>query len=709
MLLRGIRAHLLTSLATLALAFVVAAGSVAVVGAARIGHTPGAVAAMLVLYGAVALAEQSARSTADRSHDVALARLRGMSGGRLVLFAAGPLLTVSLVGVTAGAGAGIWFAGRILDAWGRSYALGTREVVVSVALLLGSWVTIAVVAGAVIRRPLVDALSVNPRRRASSWVTTFLEILVVAGAVLAVYEAHRGGHGWVPVVAPALVALAAGQVVMWLLVLTPRLGGRLGLALTSRRLRRDPDPGSVVRLLVAAAVLLAVTLTGGAAAADWRDDAGRLRAGGPTVVPFPDGALRAFAAAHDADPRGQWLMAAVAVDDLTPKSRRVFVDSARWDAVVGDFVVGTSVADAASHMSDLGDQQGPVLMRGDSLQVEVSGLRPGATGVVAADYLGDGGFPRTARLRFDADGSVSGPLASCTVGCSLIGVRLTGTGAFTADRLTAGPTLLLRTASYDGLGTAHPVALDRPAGAPPQKALSTSDVTLGARIDGIDGTTPDVDVTGTVGAVPFLGRSGSLLDLPRVLRGAVGSVAGATAVVVARADTPAPVLAKLGRNGGRKPTTYAAVARTFDLTPQARADDLALWVAVGVGLVAITHLFAWLVGQAGRRRAEVAGLRVAGIGPRTVRRAYLLEAFLLAAIVLVTATVTATVTTMTLLGPMELVGGWANAPAVDLALRPWTLGVVVLGAAVVTAVACATAFTRFGRSARPSALRAAER
>src|SRR6185295_13109947 len=143
----------------------VATGSVAVVGASRIGGTPGAVAAMLALYGAVALAEQSARSTADRSHDVALARLRGMFGGRLVLFAAGPLLTVSLLGVAAGSGAGIWVAGRILDGWGRSYELGTREVVVAVSLLAGAWVTIAVVAAAVIRRPLVDALSVNPKRR----------------------------------------------------------------------------------------------------------------------------------------------------------------------------------------------------------------------------------------------------------------------------------------------------------------------------------------------------------------------------------------------------------------------------------------------------------------------------------------------------------------------------------------------------------------
>ncbi len=185
-----------------------------------------------------------------------------------------------------GTGAGLLLAERITDGWHTSYTVGAREILVGVGLLLGAWATVALVAASVIRRPLGDALSVHPRRRSGSWLTSFLEILVVAAAALAVYEAHRGGHGWVPVIAPALVALAAGQVVAWLLLLVPRFGRRLGPALTSRRLRRDPDPASVVRILVAATVLLAVTLTGGRAAADWRDDAARLRSGGPLVVPF---------------------------------------------------------------------------------------------------------------------------------------------------------------------------------------------------------------------------------------------------------------------------------------------------------------------------------------------------------------------------------------------------------------------------------------
>ena len=176
MLLRNIRAHLWPSLATLALAFVVSAGAVGVVGASRVGGTPGAVAAMLALYGAVALAEQSARSVVDRSHDVALARLRGMHGGRLVLFAAGPLLAVSATAIVAGSVVGTWLARRIVDGWGLSYNLGSREVVVAVAVLVGAWVTIALVATAVIRRPLGDSLSVHPRRHPASWITTFLEL-----------------------------------------------------------------------------------------------------------------------------------------------------------------------------------------------------------------------------------------------------------------------------------------------------------------------------------------------------------------------------------------------------------------------------------------------------------------------------------------------------------------------------------------------------
>jgi len=708
MLLRSIRAHRLAAAATLVLALVVAAGSVAVVGAARVGGTPGAVAAMLALYGGVALAEQTSRTTTARRKDVALARLRGLTGARLVGFTAAPLLAVTLVGIALGAVLGTWLAGRIADGWGASYALGTREVVVAVGLLLGAWVTVCLVTAALLRTPLVDALAVQPRRRSSSWLTLFLEILLVVAGVLAVYEAHRGDRGWVATIAPALAALAVGQVVMWLLALTPRVRGRLGPALTSRRLRRDPEPGSAVRVVVAAGLLLAVTLTGTLAAAGWRDDAAHLRAGGPTVVPFEAGGLRAYAAAHRADPRGRWLMAAVSIDDLNARDRRLFVDADRWPAVVGDFVAGTSAASASPHMPTLAAQPDPVLFRGDSVEADVSGLAPGHGGaVLAVRYSGDPGYPIVAHVRLAADGTATAPIRGCRVGCALLSVSARGLASFDLRSLRVGGTDLTEEPLHHDFGPELLLVVQGPRTA--QRVVATPGLGLGSTVLGLDGTEPVADVVGSADAVPFLGRAGSILDLGSILRSAVDTVAVGRAVVVAREDTPPDVLDRLRSYGGGRATSYDAVAAAIGATPQARADRLALWVAVGIALVALTHLLAWLGGQVGPRRAEVAGLRAAGLLPGVVRRAYLAEAGLLAAVVLVTAGVAAALATRPLLTPLDLVGGWAEAPVLTIGVRPATLVPVVLAVALVTAVACAVVFTRFGRGARPSALRGADR
>jgi hypothetical protein len=91
-----------------------------------------------------------------------------------------------------------------------------------------------------------------------------------------------------------------------------------------------------------------------------------------------------------------------------------------------------------------------------------------------------------------------------------------------------------------------------------------------------------------------------------------------------------------------------------------------------------------------------------------VRRAYIVEALLLSVVVLVTAAIAAAATTVPLLEPIQLVGGWSQAPELDLAVQPLILAVVVIGVAVLTALLCALVFTRFGRAARPAALRSAD-
>jgi hypothetical protein len=295
----------------------------------------------------------------------------------------------------------------------------------------------------------------------------------------------------------------------------------------------------------------------------------------------------------------------------------------------------------------------------------------------------------------------------------LLSLTVKGSAAVDVRRVVAGSQDLV--ADPVSAAAGHTVALlslgdtPQPPADQAMQALTTGGVSLRSRVSGIDGQSPGVRVTGTVGGVPFLGREGSLMDLSRGLRGAVGTVAAARSVVVARADTPADVLARLHRDGGGAPAAYSSVEEAFGATPEARADSLALFVALGVALVALTHLAAWLASQTRRRRAEVAGLRAAGLLPGVVRRAYLVEAAVVAGIVLVAASVAAAATTTALLRPMRLVGGWAVGPAVDLAVRPWVLTPVAVGVAVVTGACCAVVFTRFGRAARPSALREADR
>jgi hypothetical protein len=398
-------------------------------------------------------------------------------------------------------------------------------------------------------------------------------------------------------------------------------------------------------------------------------------------------------------------MAAVAVGDLDPARRRVFVDFSRWDAVVRDFVSTTSVASAGAQVAAFTGQPKPELVRSGSLRVDVSSLGKGATGTVSVTLLSDKGYPLTTRVRVTRPGTMTATLASCAIGCSVISVDLTG-GLFRLAGVSAGHTRILRSTSHSG-GTSRALSLS--GGSPPQAVLVTPGLRMPKQVPGMDGRSLPVRVLGTVTAVPLLGRDGYLLDLARNLRGAVGTVAGTRSVVLARADTPASVLATLHRDGGGTATTYAATADRLAHTPPARADSLALLIAGGIALVALTHLLAWLASQSGRRRAEVAGLRIAGIRPRAVRRAYLTESAILAAIVLVTATVTAAATTVPLLKAMTLVGGWADAPVLHPHVRPITLAVVVVVAALVTAAICGLAFSRFGRGARPSALRASER
>src|SRR5690606_3421375 len=117
---------------------------------------------------------------------------------------------------------------------------------------------------------------------------------------------------------------------------------------------RADDLVSPLRLVVAAAVVGTLALTGSAAVAGWSETQARVVSPGPQVVDFGARALGALALTHELDPHGEHLMTtAVVPSEDRLGERRAFADTVRWESVVGDFYDGTRVEPAAAAVERL--------------------------------------------------------------------------------------------------------------------------------------------------------------------------------------------------------------------------------------------------------------------------------------------------------------------------------------------------------------------
>ena len=113
---------------------------------------------------------------------------------------------------------------------------------------------------------------------------------------------------------PALVGLAAGQLLVWA---HRGLAGRAGLASGSRlgvllgvRRALSADHRPVLRALVAAGTVVAAATCAVSATDAWAEDAARIGNGGPLRVEMPGtDALQTLLLTEDLDPEGRWLMA----------------------------------------------------------------------------------------------------------------------------------------------------------------------------------------------------------------------------------------------------------------------------------------------------------------------------------------------------------------------------------------------------------------
>ena len=301
MILRGIAARRLLALTVFVLTALVIAGTVVALGFSRVTHVPTGSVYALVLLGLIAIAAQSVESVHRREHDLALARLRGRSGVRLLFFAVAEPSAVVLAGAAAGVGAGWLLARAVIASWlpsGTTFALSAHEWEGVGLVTFANLAVVLACSWGAMRAPLLEQLAGTRRPRGASTVGTFLQALLVLGAVVAVYQAHQSARSrvdWVTLVSPAVIGLAAGQVLIWLLiaslaVLIPRSSAAgLGWFITVRRLLRRADSLALIRMVVAAGVVFAVAASASTAARSSREERARLQVGAPVSYPVRGG------------------------------------------------------------------------------------------------------------------------------------------------------------------------------------------------------------------------------------------------------------------------------------------------------------------------------------------------------------------------------------------------------------------------------------
>ena len=754
--LRGADTRRAVLLALLALAVVVVAGSVGVVGLAlTAGTSPSLVVPLLVL-GLAAVPSVGRELALARRDEVALARLRGAGVPQVVGLLAVEPLAALLAGGALGYPLGLVVSASASSAWldGGGWLPGAVTVPVALTAVAVGLAGVLVGTAGVVREPLADQVAAAGRPRRAGTGALFALVLVVVGSVVATYQSRLAGSATEPLAlaAPALVGLSVGYAAAGLLRVVCRTalgataGRGAGSFLAVRRLARSADGTGPVRLLVAAAVVAGLALGGAATVDAWADETARLRAGAALQVPFEGSAAAALRATRRLDPEGRWLMAAtVATRGSRDTDRRAFVDAARLDRVSGDHLARTGAADVLSHAAAMRTGRVASLAAGQRL-VAVGrgrGARPG-TVVLGLDHVtaDDVAATTTLRLHLDARGRLTGTAArvpGCAAGCSLqrlVVAPVPGSPSpqLSLSALRIGDRDLLAhgwrrehgagndggqrgTVVFPG-GLGITPALRAPVALVPEAARTTLPVLAtdgtaasppGAVVDGPGGNPRRADLLARVPALPLVEGVGVLADLPAALAGSPPTVATGRVLVLARADTPAGVLGRLAAAAGERPRDLAAVgAEVRAETGAAQASGYAL-VAAFAGLVALLAAAASARRRRAARRAEVAALRLLGLPRADLARATRAEVLLRAAFVAIAGAAGAWGASALLLPTMPLV----RVPVAAVAFEPGATSpavAVAAGAAGVAAGALAglvgwrAARTR-GSATRPAILR----
>lgn len=703
--------------------------------------------AQVALLGVTALWTALASAAEQRRPEVGLSRIRGARPSE-----AGWTLAAELgIPVLLGLPLGIGLAFLAVELHRRTALPPGVEIVVGPT----AWAAMAVAAALValvvalatlqlVRAPVAGLLArLTPPRRpgGAMW-------LVVVAAGVGAAAVIGGGGGALALSTPTLVALAVGLVLSRALAAAgTRLGsaalrrGRPALALGALSLGRRSRSGRIVVVTTVATALVVVAVSTVRVGATYRQARAEHETGAGRVLLTDARDLASVAGAiRAADPGGTRLSPVAVLTPDQPNAPRVLaVDPARFAAVAhAEPGVTQALARVAAPQSE------PVGLRGNTLGAMVSGglVPPVPVEVSAGVTMPDGsrvsrplGRLAPDRARGAAPTRLAGPLL-CPRGCRLDSLQVR---ALVPDGAT-GPVrgVLHVDLTLDG----RSLRLGEPAGwRPPDAASGDENAALAAGPGGLTirittagglltigradlpgrlpalragapggaatdrGTEPDLrlatvtgapdalDVVADVPALPRLGTSGILLDLPTLTRVGGHPAVPAAVEVWARAGDDAALASARTALADRK---IAVLEERTSAQARQRLDDSAtvwgLGATLGAGVLGVLlSALVVVVTFAATWRAtarDLSALRVAGLRRAPLRRAVLGEHLALVLLGVVAGTAAGLAGGALAMPLLPLAGTPSPWPHADLT-PPWALVGMTAGLVLLALGACA--------------------
>jgi hypothetical protein len=592
-------------------------------------------------------------------------------------------------------------------------------------------------------QPLPDQTAARERPTGTSAWVLFGQTLVFAATAVGLYQAvaNPGSSAWVVYAGPAALGLLGGIVAGWIVLTLGRIATATGRehlthSLVAGRLARTTDAGAPLLVLVAAGVIAVVS--GGAAVAvdNWVEDSGRVNTGAPIVMNLDGDAATVLSVTEKVDPDGQWVMAGVRVfEDDRPVSRRVFLDTARYDRVVGEFLDVTPAISASRAVPELRQRSeslptAAVIGNGVwQVSASIGNFTRTADLVIRLDYTTPAGREnRTVELSIEPNtsGRARTRLGDCGQGCAITSISVSegrpctqvvedlgecNRPVIALSEVVAGQTDLLaeswQLVPSDDADQPGELQADaeartlvvRPARrgsstiAPPSDTTAlpvlvtdNTNLAAGLPVESPGGDTRPADVVGAFDVLPVVSAGGTLADLRRALTGALPTVPDAQSFVLAREDTPTSVLAALREAGAGKPVPAATVGAELAARADAARVKVGLVVAIAGLLVGALALAAPLTRMRRDRAHDEAVLRLLGVRHSIRAAATRLELTISAIIAAGTVLVCGVLGVAGFLSRSRLLDLPANQPPVEAGLGSGAVAIVLL---VVAAAACA--------------------